>query len=233
MTIAEAAAEVLRVEQRPMRLEAVLDLIKSRSLYEFNSPEELTILREQMRRHCELPDKKLQYEPIIFSLDANGLFSLFGGSTTRRKVATMRRIRRASDKEDVIERLSKKSDTLFTDIWRLLLFAATVGLQANKREPIEQSDSGKAIDYTYFSGCPAWPGLVHLMGLVESRDPKVLNPDQDQMDYRIALFEEYANAGLRMLREAGESRDYSLDSILGLMPSPEATAVGLATVSQI
>jgi len=233
MTIADAAAEVLRVEKRPMRLEAVLELIKARSLYEFNSPDELTILREQMRRHSDLPDKKLQYEPTLFSLDASGLFSLFEGTITQRKVATMRRIRRASDKEDVIERLSKKSDTLFTDIWRLLVFAATVGLQAKKREPIDQYDSGKSIDYTYFSGCPAWPGLIHLIGLVESQDPKVLNPDQEQIDYRITLFEEYANAGLRILRDAGEPRDYSVDSILGLIPSPDVTAASGAAESQI
>jgi dnd system-associated protein 4 len=232
MTIAEAAAEVLRDERRPLTLEAILELIKSRNLYEFNSPDELTILREQVRRHCELPDKKLQYEPILFNLDTNGLFNLLREPMTQRKI-TMRRIRRASDKEEIIERLAKKSDSLFVDIWKLLVFAATVGLQAKKREPVAQFDSGKTIDFTYFSGCPAWPGLMHLIGLVESQDPRVLNPDQDQLDYRISLFEEYANAGLRILCEAGEPRDYSLDSILGLIPSPDVTAASSATGSQI
>jgi len=234
MTIAEAAAEILRSNNEPMDLESILARIKARKLYQFNSIDDLAILREQVRRHCELPDKTLQYEPLLFSIDSDGLFSLVGDSKNgKKKTTSMRRIRRAIDKEDVIERLAKKTDSPFADIWRLLLFAASIGVQAGKREPIGQHDSGKSIDFTYFSGCPAWPGLVHLIGLVASKDPKILNPDQDQMDYRVMLFEEYANAGLRILRETGEAREYSLDSIVNLIPSAESTPLGSLNVAEI
>lgn len=218
MTIAEAAAQVLRTEKNPLSVEEILRLISLRGLYRFNSPDALAILREQMRRHCELPNKTLQYKPTLFAITADGLFSLNPG-TMNKKTPSIRRVRRASDKEDVIERLSKKSDTVFVDIWKLLVFAASIGLNSGRREEILQFDSGKSIDITYFSGCAAWPGLLHLIGLVETKDPKILNPDQTQWDRRILLFEEYANAGLTILRDVCEPRDYSIDSLLHLFGS--------------
>ena len=89
-------------------------------------------------------------------------------------------------------------------------------------------DAGRSIDFSYFSGTPAWPGVIHLIGLVESTDPQILNPDQDKMDLRIQLFEEYANGGLEILQEEMESRDYTLDSLLALLPLSqfEAAASG-------
>lgn len=65
-TIAEAAAEVLRGSNKSMSVEEIVAQINERSLYNFNSSDQISIVREQIRRHCLLPGKNLQYEPILF-----------------------------------------------------------------------------------------------------------------------------------------------------------------------
>jgi len=134
------------------------------------------------------------------------------------KAPSYRRIRRARDKEPLIEKLTGKGDSRFGEIWRLLFFAACVGLHAKRREAVTDYDTGKSIDFSYFGGVTAWPGFIHLLGLVEEQDPRILNPDQDRMDRRVELFEEYANGGLSLMLETMESRDYSLDSLISLLP---------------
>ena len=79
-------------------------------------------------------------------------------------------------------------------------------------------DAGKSIDFSYFGGTPAWPGFIHLLGLVEVDDPRILNPDQDKIDLRIQHFEEYANGGMSIMLREMEGRDFTLDSILSLLP---------------
>ncbi len=66
MTIAEAAAEVLRSSKKPLSLAEIVAGITKKDLYAFNSPDQLSIVREQVRRHCFLPHKTLQYQPTLF-----------------------------------------------------------------------------------------------------------------------------------------------------------------------
>lgn len=151
------------------------------------------------------------------------------------KKSSFRRVRRARDKEDIIERLAKKGDSIFSDIWQLLVFACALGLSQKRRVPVTDYDTGRSIDFTYFAGATAWPGIIHLIGLVESADPHILDPEQDKMDFRIQLFEEYANGGLEIMREEMESRDFNLDSLVVLLPlSPSAPAIdGVEATTQI
>ncbi len=217
MTIAEAAAEVIRSKGRPLSIDEILEGILQKHLYEFNSPDQLAILREQVRRHCELPDKALQYSPILFTQTRDSKYQIMEQAEMS-KVISYRRIRRAKDKELLIEKLTKKGESRFGDIWRLMFFACCLGIHRSTKEPVTEFDAGKSIDFSYFGGTPAWPGFIHLLGLVEVDDPRILNPDQDKIDQRIQCFEEYANGGMSIMLREMEGRDFTLDSILSLLP---------------
>ncbi len=218
MTIAEAAAEVLRNAKTPLAIEEIVAGINKRGLYSFNSSDQVAIVREQVRRHCDLPQKTLQYQPISFVQVTANTYDIMEQNSPPRNVS-YRRVRRARDKDPLIEKLSKKGDTKFGEIWRLLVFAACLGLSRNERQPLGEYDTGKSIDFSYFGGCHAWPGFLYLLNLVEVGDASILNPDQDTLERQILCFEEYANGGLSIIQNELEARDYSLDAIVGLIPS--------------
>ena len=132
--------------------------------------------------------------------------------------ATYRRVRRARDKDPLIEKLTKKGDAKFGEIWRLLIFAACLGLARNAKQALADYDTGKSIDFSYFGGCNSWPGFLYLLNLVEEGDASILNPDQGTVEMQIQCFEEYANGGLGIIQSELEARDYSLDSLVGLIP---------------
>jgi dnd system-associated protein 4 len=217
MTIAEAAAEVLRVKSMPLSIEEIVDDITELNLYSFNSEDKVSIVREQVRRHCYIPNKKIQYDPLLFMEASNSKYQLMDNEVIPKNVS-YRRVRRAKDKEPLIEKLTKKGEGKFGEIWKLMFFAACLGLNRKKKESITEYDTGRSIDFSYFGGNPSWPGILHLIGLVEEGDPRILNPDQDKIDHRIELFEEYCNGGMSIMMQEMEGRDFSLDALLSLLP---------------
>jgi len=219
MTIAEAAAEVLRAAKGPLSIDDIVAGITERGLYSFNSTDQIAIVREQVRRHCHLQSRKnLQYQPISFVQVTDTTYDLMEHNSPSRSVS-YRRVRRARDKDPLIEKLTKKGDAKFGEIWRLLVFAACLGLARNEKKHLGDYDTGKSIDFSYFGGCHAWPGFLYLLNLVEVGDASILNPDQDTVEKQILCFEEYANGGLSIIQNELESRDYSLDAIVGLIPT--------------
>ena len=138
----------------------------------------------------------------------------------------MRRIQRAVDKEDVIKAMTTGETPLFKEIWRLVLFAASVGYHFERREKLGNVESGKAFPSTYFSN-PAWPGYQYLMALVCTGEPHILAGTEDSDDQRLTIFEEYANGGLAILREELEQRSYSLDALLQFISSIESAPAAI------
>lgn len=110
----------------------------------------------------------------------------------------MRRIQRDSTYEDLIKSLTTGESAVFKEIWRLMLFAAALGVSHGKRLPIQKSDSGKAIPDTYFSA-PGWHGLLYLIGVAESGDSACLRGTEESQDFLVTAFEEYANYGLSII----------------------------------
>lgn len=53
MTIAEAAREVLRRAKQPMTVDEIYDEIIASKLAEFKAAHPKSVLRNQIRRHCE------------------------------------------------------------------------------------------------------------------------------------------------------------------------------------
>ncbi len=132
----------------------------------------------------------------------------------------MRRIQRAVDKEDVVKAMTTGDAPLFKEIWRLMLFATSVGYHFDRREKLGNIESGKAFPSTYISN-PAWPGYQYLMALVCTGEPHILAGTEECDDQRLTIFEEYANGGLTILREELEQRSYSLDALLQFISSIE------------
>lgn len=134
-------------------------------------------------------------------------------------VVGVRRIYRATDKEEIIVALTGSKLGVFREIWRLLIFSAQVGIRNNKREPLVSTDSGKGIDQSTFGNCPAWPGILYLIGLVEADDATILAGSPDAEEQRITAFQEYANGGLALLEQFFRSRVVDLDGILAFVDS--------------
>ncbi len=137
----------------------------------------------------------------------------------------MKRIHRANDKEEIIKSLISDQIGVFKEIWRLLLFAAQVGIRNNKRESLKSVDSGKGIDQSTFGNCPAWPGIIYLMSLVETGSSTCLFGSSNAEDDRIAVFQEYANGGLSILQEFFTGRLLDLDGLLTFIETQHEESV--------
>lgn len=114
----------------------------------------------------------------------------------------MRRVQRDATKDELIKTLCDPKTGVFTEIWRLLLFAALLGKAKNKREPLKQVTTNESIRAEVFSNSPLWPGLLHLLGVTETQGSQCLK--SEQWEQSILLFEEYANGGLDLLSQFGD-----------------------------
>lgn len=138
----------------------------------------------------------------------------------------MKRIQRAKDKEEIIRHLMDERLGAFKEIWRLLLFAAFVGLKNGKRESLKSPDPGKGIDQSTFGNSPAWPGLLYLIALVESKSSDSLAGSAAADDERVQLFQEYANGGLTILQDFFSDNNIDLDGLLAFIDSQKGKSAG-------
>jgi len=133
------------------------------------------------------------------------------------KRSTAKRILRSKDKEPFIQSLLSEECAVFREIWRLLLFAAQVGVQNQRREPLALPDSAKGIDQATFGNCPSWPGILYLMALVETKSPDALSGGSQREDTRIQMFQEYANGGLAIMAEFFADRNIDQEGVLAFI----------------
>lgn len=128
----------------------------------------------------------------------------------------MRRIQRDICHEEFIKSLTTGENPLFREIWRIMLFAAALGIKQGERRPLNKVDSGKGISESYFNN-PGWHGFLYLIGVSESGDSECLKNTEDAQEILILAFEEYANHGLYSLRERIESISNPLEGFVSLL----------------
>lgn len=128
----------------------------------------------------------------------------------------MRRIQRDIEHEQLVKRLTTGEGAIFPEIWRLLLFAAALGVKQGIRRPLGKVDSGKSMPESYF-GSPGWRGFLYLVSLVESDSSACLASSPEQQDFLVSVFEEYANQGLHALGEALQTGGAILEVVTGLL----------------
>ena len=180
------------------------------------------VLQRTIPPHTTNVDRVDSYSVLLFHRFAGeeyGRLEETGGSKLIARTAGMRRIHRAKSKDAIIESLTSPELGVFKEIWRLLLFAAQVGVANSRREALGNFDSGKGIDQSTFGNCPSWPGILFVMGVAETGDSSSLANAQDTENARIQRFEEYANGGLSVIEEFMEGSIVDLDAILAFLDS--------------
>lgn len=225
-TIAEVAQKVLRSIGRPAPIDEIYAEIERRQLYQFNTPTPEHVLRTTIRRHTGNVERVDTSEVVLFEIVGDEIYALTGATRTKKAGMGMKRIQRATDKEEIIKSLMSEQVGVFKEIWKLLLFAAQVGMRNGRREPLKSVDMGKGIDQGTFGNCPAWPGVLYLMSLVESGSSESLSGSSEAEDDRISIFQDYANGGLSILKEFFSSRQLDLDGLLAFIETQKDEANG-------
>lgn len=128
----------------------------------------------------------------------------------------MRRIQRDVCHEEFVKNLTTGETAPFKEIWRLLLFAASIGVRDGQRRPLDKVDSGKAMPDTYFS-TPGWRGFLYLLGITASNSSDCLRSTTEAQDALVTAFEEHANYGLFLLSNRLKSSPSQLDELISML----------------
>lgn len=113
-------------------------------------------------------------------------------------------INRSKIHEEMVQRLAVQKippagHSLFPTIRELLCFSALLGYSQGIRIPLDSVAGKEDVSYQQFERGDA-EDLIYLIALAETKDPEVL---KDGEESRCAeIFEEYANGGLQVLRDA-------------------------------
>jgi dnd system-associated protein 4 len=227
-TVLEAAQKALLLIGRPASVDEIYQIIVNNSFYTFNTPTPEHVLRTTIRRHTKDVERVDSSDAVLFEVTDNENYRMVTMSKPiQKKTSTigMKRIHRAADKEEIIKALTSEQVGVFREIWKLLLFAAQVGVSNNRREPLLSVDTGKGIDQGTFGNSPSWPGIAFLMSLVETEKSESLSGTSDAEDNRIVVFQEYANGGLSVLQEFFKERSIDLDGLLSFIESQSAKVI--------
>lgn len=225
ITIADAAEQALKSLGRAATADEIHAEIVKNGLYEFNTPTPVHVLETELKRLSEDSPRSDQRDNPRFRINPDRTYCMAKVEPTalkRNQTLGMKRIMRASDKEELIEELMSSRVGVFREIWRLLLFAAQIGMNEKRREPLKAIETGKGIDQATFGNSPSWPGIMYLMGLAESGDSRMIEGTPDCEDQRIQLFQEYSNGGLSVLNEFFRDRSIDLDGVLAFIESHQA-----------
>ena len=117
-------------------------------------------------------------------------------------VTAERRVRRPSDKQDVLDELCG-DDGPFDALRDVIVFAAALGFSRGRSVPFDAT--GEPIRWDTMCNRRGTEVLVNMMSAAKaSEDPQVL--EDSRFEERILVFEEYANGGLEILKhELGRS----------------------------
>jgi dnd system-associated protein 4 len=221
-TIADAAEIAIREIGRAATLEEIFKHIQQADLYQFNTPTPEHVLYTTLQRHLEGGSRIDAREEIRFRIDTNKRYSLMTAvdAPATGKSRGPKRIMRSSDRVGV-----------FKEIWRLLLFAAQIGIKCDRRESLQSVESGKGIDQATFGNSSAWPGILYLMNIAVEEGSEILGSNADSDDRRVTLFQEFANGGLAVMEEFFKNRTIDLEGVIAFIDryqSSESTSVGVA-----
>ncbi len=119
-------------------------------------------------------------------------------------------INRSRIHEDIVQRLAGQplpglDRRLFPTIRELLCFAALLGFSEKRRVPLDRSQGVEDISYQQFERGDA-ENLIYLIALAEAQDAAILKEGEE--DKCAAIFEEYANGGLGIIKEAHQEIEW-------------------------
>jgi len=125
-----------------------------------------------------------------------------------------RRIRISKEMAELVDRLSSDEDgdapfRLKVDV---LAFAAALGASKGIYEPFADSTK-EPIRQDVFDR-RGYDTMMNLLAVYRDNDPKVLASNDEMEDRRATIFEEYANGGLKVVREKIKGARNYLDALL-------------------
>lgn len=226
--IRNAAEAALRSLGRPATIAEIYGEILRSGLYIFNTPTPEHVLRTTIRRHTDNVERVDSASLILFSMVDDEVYAVTTNKDLKLPRASqttgIKRIHRATDKEEIIKLMTSEQLGVFKEIWRLLMFAAQVGYHNKRREPLKAIEAGKGIDQSTFGNSPAWPGVVFLISLADSGAADVLGGSPENEDLRLTAFQEYANGGLAILQDFFTSRQANLDGLIEFIDTQRMSA---------
>lgn len=140
----------------------------------------------------------------------------------------MSRIRRDKKHEPLIERLTKGEEAVFTEIWRVLIFAAFIGAKNKKRIPLNDFESGKAFPLNYIQPS-CGPGFLSLLAINATNGNEILRSKDGNQDEIIEIFNEFANAGLEIIASKVNSTSSPLEAVLLLLEDDNQASASITT----
>jgi len=144
----------------------------------------------------------------------------------------MRRIQRDKKHEEFIQTLVSGDQAVFREIWRVLLFAAALGVKKGERKPLGDVDTGKAFPESYFSS-PGWKGFIFLLGFMDNETSDHLKNNEIEQNKLITAFEEYANFGLYEMSKMVNSSSDILGQLAELLEENSKTELSAPDLSNI
>jgi dnd system-associated protein 4 len=131
------------------------------------------------------------------------------------------RIKVAKDKAEFLKSLRATEETHgpFQSYADALVFAAALGIRRGKRDPIaEYSKSIDPIRQDIFYG-KGYNQVINLLAITSKNEPRVLASTDEAEEERVKIFEEYANAGLDILKETMKGSIEHTEQILLMLSS--------------
>lgn len=114
------------------------------------------------------------------------------------------RIKVAKDKATLVTSLISPEETsgAFQTYADVIVFAAALGVKRKKRIPIEEVSrkEPEPIPQEHFIS-RGYEGVINILAFTAVQDIDVLKKDEITEEERIKIFEEYANAGLQILKD--------------------------------
>ena len=131
-----------------------------------------------------------------------------------------RRVRRPADKESLFKELTDGDDAIFETYKDLMVCAACIGFSHGSRKPFDRSL--EPIAWNIFNG-QTDAAIVNAIALAEEKELDVLLETEDAFDRKLTIFEEYANAGLEMIKQRvldlpGSALENMLDLVFEFSP---------------
>ncbi|WP_295879714.1 DNA phosphorothioation-associated protein 4 [uncultured Thiohalocapsa sp.] len=201
-------------------MKEIYQAILDNDLYQFNTPVPQHVLRTTIRRHTGNVERTDSFSVSHFYMVGSEVYDLIERAKPIKmseKTKGLRRIYRSRSKDEIISALTDQKTGAFREIWRVLVFAAEVGVAKNRRDPFDDFDTGKGIDQSTFGNCPAWPGLLYLISIAEKNTAESLSATSDAEEERIVAFQEYANGGLAVMQEHFSKQIVDLDSLISFI----------------
>lgn len=132
-----------------------------------------------------------------------------------------KRVKRDKDKNDLFDLLCKnKNQSVFTKYTDLMVFAASLGHKKNISRPIKVQ--GESVQIQNFDDGGII--LIDLLALNEYEEDDILNnSNEDSINKKIKLFEEYCNGGLEYISNKILDKEYEAFEIIKEIVIDETT----------